>query len=120
MTKNNDLELDPADDERALRLHGESLVVDIHSDIHLDVIRCRGRGETRVLERRHFPQWKQGGINAVVLNTMAKFGPEIYPYRASPVHNYLIMIDAIHQEIRESPDCFFQILEPDEAEPRKN
>lgn len=116
MTRSNDLDLAPADDERALRLHDESLVIDIHSDIHLDVIRCRGRGETRVLERRHFPRWKQGGINAVVLNTMAKFGPEIYPYRASPVHNYMLMIDAIQQEIRESPDCFYQIFGPDDLE----
>ena len=108
--------LDPGEKNRALRLHQEALVVDIHSDIHLDVIRCRGRGETKVLERRHFPRWKKAGLNAVVLNTMAKFGPETYPYRASPVHNYLLMIDAVLQEIQESPDCFFQILEPVDLE----
>jgi len=116
MAIKGDLRLDPDEEERALRLHRESLVVDIHSDIHLDVIRCRGMGETKALERRHFPRWKKAGLNAVVLNTMAKFGPETYPYRASPVHNYLLMIDAIHQEIHESPDCFFQILEPDDLE----
>ena len=106
--------LDNAMEARALRLHRESLVVDHHSDIHLDVIRSRGMGQNRVLERRYYRKWKEAGLNAVVLNTMAKFGPETYPYRASPVHNFLLMADAIHQEIIESPDCFFHILEPDD------
>ena len=120
MVIRGDLKLDPSEEERAIRLHQDSLVVDIHSDIHLDVIRCRGRGETKVIEHRHFLRWKKAGLNAVVLNTMAKFGPETYPYRASPVHNYLLMIDAIHQEVHESPDSLFLILEPDDLEKAKD
>ena len=108
------VQLDDRQEARAMRLHNESSVLDDHSDIHLDVIRSRGRGETRVFERRYFERWKKAGLNAVVLGTVAKFGPEIYPYRVSPVHNFLLMADAIHQEILESPDHFFPILEPDD------
>jgi len=110
------LNLDAAAEDRALRLHRESLVIDCHSDIHLDVIRSRGQGETQVLERRYFSRWKEAGLNAVVLSSMAKFGPETYPYQTSPVHNFLLMIDAIYQEIQESPDCFSLIQQPDDME----
>jgi len=97
---------------RALQLHREMLVVDMHSDVHLDVLRLRGRGETHVLERRHLSRWQAGSVNAVVLNTIAKFGPDPYPYRTTPVQNYLFTIDAIHREIAESPRCFQLVLEP--------
>jgi len=114
--EDNLISLEAAAERRALKLHNESLVIDCHSDVHLDVIRSRGRGETKVFERRHFPRWKEGGLNIVVLNTLAKFGPDPYPYRTSPVHNFLLMTDAIRQEIQESPDCLFQVLEPDDIE----
>ncbi|MGD9124380.1 MAG: dipeptidase [Desulfarculaceae bacterium] len=108
------IELDEKQEVRAMDLHRKSLVLDDHSDVHLDVIRSRGRGEDRVFERRFLKRWKEAGLNAVVLGTVAKFGPEVYPYRVSPVHNFLLMADAIHQEILESPDHFFPILEPDD------
>ena len=109
-----DFQLDQTQLDRAMNLHRHSLVIDMHSDVHLDVIRSRGQGEVRVLERRHYPQWNKGGVDVVVLNSMAKFGPETYPYRTSPVHNFLLMADAIQQEIIESSDKFFQILEPED------
>lgn len=43
----------------AEEFHQKQLVVDLHSDVHLDVIRSRGRGEKRVLARRHLPLWKK-------------------------------------------------------------
>ena len=99
---------------RGLQLHHDSLVVDMHSDAHLDVIRSRGKGERRVLERRHLPFWRKGGINAVVLNTLPKFGPEPYPYRTSPVRNALLLMDAVYEEISDSPDSLMLVLEPDD------
>lgn len=109
-----DFQLNQTQLDRAMNLHRDSLVIDMHSDVHLDVIRSRGQGEARVLERRHYPQWEKGGVDVVVLNSMAKFGPETYPYRTSPVHNFLLMADAIQQEIAESSDKFLQILEPED------
>ena len=104
------------DEKRTFRLHRESLVIDCHSDVHLDVIRSRGKGETRVLERRHLPRWREAGLNVVVLSSMAKFGLDPYPYWSSPVNNSLLMADTIHQEIEESPHCFLLILEPEDIE----
>jgi len=67
-----------------------------------------------VLERRHLPLWKEGGVNVVVLNTLPKFGPDPYPYCTTPVRNALLLMDAVHQEISESPDYFRLVIEPDD------
>lgn len=109
-----EIKLSKEQEERASRLHRESLIIDMHSDVHLDVIRSRGQGETKVFERRHLPRWKEGGVHTVILNSMAKFGPDPYPYLTTPVHNFLLMADAIHQEIAESSDHFLLVLEPDD------
>jgi membrane dipeptidase len=110
------LEFDDEIKKRAARLHKSALVVDCHTDVHLHMIRERGRGLTHVLKDTFFERWKEGGVNVVVLNTMAKFGPEVYPYRTSPVHNFVLMADAVHQEILESPECFYSVLSPEDIE----
>jgi membrane dipeptidase len=96
------------------RLHGEALVIDVHSDVHLDLIRSRAAGEHRVLERRHLPAWRAGGVDGVVLSTIPKFGPDPYPYRTSPVENLLYMLDCVHEELAESPDHLRLVLDPDD------
>jgi len=98
--------------ERALKMHRESLLVDLHSDIHLDVIRSRGRGETEVLRRRHLPLWRKGGVDAVILNTIPKFGLQPYNYYSSPSKTFLQMVDCIHREIEETADDLMLVLEP--------
>src|SRR5690606_38708607 len=92
--------------------HHASLVIDMHSDVHLDVIRSRGQGETHVLKRRHIPLWRAGGVDAVVLNTIPKFAPATYPYYTSPCKNTLLMFDCIFEEIAESDGDLVLILEP--------
>ncbi|HSJ28392.1 MAG TPA: dipeptidase [Acidimicrobiia bacterium] len=96
------------------RLHDESLVIDAHSDVHLDLIRSRAAGERRVFEERHVPGWRAGGVDGIVLSTIPKFGPDPYPYRTSPAENLLYMLDCVHQEISESPDQLQLVLEPDD------
>jgi len=98
----------------AAELHASSWVIDLHSDVHLDVVRQRGRGETRVLKRRHWPKWKKGGVNAVILNTIPKFGPDPYPYQTDPTRNFLLTMDAVFQDIAETPECFALVLEPED------
>jgi membrane dipeptidase len=109
-----EIKLSKLDEERALKMHNESLIVDMHSDVNLDVIRSRGQGETRVLERRHLPRWREGSVDIVVLNATAKFGAETYPFYVTPVHNFLMMVDAIQEEIAESSTEFLLVLEPDD------
>lgn len=106
--------LSAEEENRARLLHEEALVIDTHSDVHLDVIRRRGRGEKRVMERLFYDRWKAGGVDVVVLCTMAKFGPDPYPYYTSPARNYLLTCDAIAQEIAESPQCFMAIRTPED------
>lgn len=100
---------------RADQLHQASLVIDAHSDVHLEMLRRRGRGETHVMERLFYPRWKQAGVDVVVLCTMAKFGLDPYPYQTSAVKNFLLMADAIAQEIDESPACFIPVRTPDDV-----
>lgn len=108
-------ELDAAGEARARKLHEEALVIDAHSDVHLDMIRRRGRGESRVFERLFYERWKAAGVDVVVLCTMAKFGPDPYPYQTGPARNYLLMCDAVSREIAESPDCFMAVKTPEDV-----
>lgn len=97
-------------------LHYSSCVVDAHTDIHLEVLRRRAHGEHRVLERVYVPRWRAGGVDVAVLSTTPKFGSEIYPYRTSPTENYLQMVDAIYQELSESPRCLQLVITPDDVD----
>lgn len=101
--------------EYAARFHGDGLVVDVHCDVHLDLVRSRAAGERQVLERRHLPAWRAGGVGLVVLNTIPKFGPDPYPYVTTPVHNYLYMLDCLHQELDESPHAFALVRTPSDV-----
>jgi len=101
-------------EQYALDFHRHSLVVDMHSDVHLDVIRRRGLGQKRVLETRHLSSWQEGHVDVVILSTLPKFGPQAYPYWSTPVHNLLLTVDALQQEISESPGSFLPVLEADD------
>lgn len=87
---------------RAARLHRDALVLDLHCDINLDVMRSRVRGARRVIEERYLPRWRQIGLDVVVLNSIPKIGLDAHPYVTTPVHNFLGMLDALREEIRES------------------
>ncbi|MCG3147175.1 MAG: hypothetical protein PCFJNLEI_00612 [Verrucomicrobiae bacterium] len=99
----SDLTLTSIQEERAAKLHRDSVVIDVHADVHLEVLRRRGRGETQVMRRLYYDWWREAGLGAVGLTTMAKFGPEPYPYSTSPARNFLLMTDAIAGEIAEKP-----------------
>lgn len=87
---------------RAATLHRERLVLDLHCDINLDVMRSRARGARQVIETRYLPRWRQIGLDVVVLNSIPKIGLDAHPYVTTPVHNFLGMLDALREEIRES------------------
>ena len=90
--------------QHAGRLHAERLIVDLHCDINLDVLRSRARGARRVIEERYLPRWRQVALDVVVLNSIPKIGPRAHPYVTTPVHNFLAMLDALRGEIAESPE----------------
>ena len=99
------LNLTEEQEQRAARLHAEAIVIDQHSDIQMDVVAHRGRGETRVLAARHLSGLTQGGFNGVVLGTLGRYGLQLYPYLQTPTHAALQMIDSIYQERDETPDA---------------
>lgn len=100
--------------EDALHVHRHSLVIDAHTDVHLHMLRERGRGKKAVLAECFYSRWRQAGIDVVVLNTPSRFGLQPYSYSSSPTENFLLTADAVAQEIAESPDKFYQVLSPED------
>lgn len=90
--------------QKALDFHQNTLVIDQHSDIQMDIITRRGRGETKVIERLHLPKIKAGGVDITALSTVPAFSYEPHPYFTTATHNALQMIDSIYMEVSESPD----------------
>jgi membrane dipeptidase len=101
------------DQQKAIVLHKKSLVVDMHSDLQMDIIRRRGRGEKAVIVRRHLERIKQGGVDTIVLSTVSRFSFSPYSYYQTPTHSAMQMIDCIYSEVEESPDQLALITEPD-------
>ena len=89
--------------QKANELHSKSLVIDMHSDLQMDIVRRRGWGERNVIVNRHLPRIKKGGIDVVVLSTVSRFGFTPYAYYQTPTHSALQMIDCIYSEIEENP-----------------
>lgn len=90
--------------KKAMDFHNNTLVIDQHSDIQMDIVTRRGRGETKVIERIHLPKMINGGVDFTAVSTVAVFNYEPHPYFTTPTHNALQMIDSIYMEVNESPD----------------
>jgi membrane dipeptidase len=75
--------------------------VDLHGDILLDVLERRRNGERKVLETHHLPSLRTGRVRMQVL--------AIYiwsEYLPGALRQAMLMIDALYQEVAESPDHF--------------
>jgi membrane dipeptidase len=90
-------------DDRAFALHGDSVVVDAHSDVFCDVVRRRLLGETNVLSRLHVPAWRAGGVDVVVTTLYTE--EEHKPDRA--LRRAVTMLGAALNDIAETPDVTF-------------
>ena len=90
--------------QNALDFHHNTLVIDQHSDIQMDIITRRGRGEKKVIERIHLPKMIAGGVDFTAVSTVATFNYELHPYFTTATHNALQMIDSIYMEVDDSPD----------------
>jgi len=64
--------------EEALEILKESIVIDGHSDMPVDVAQKRKEGVKRVIENIHLPRLKKGGVNGLVcaLYVETKYKPE--------------------------------------------
>lgn len=84
----------------AAQLHADALVVDAHSDVFADVANHRARGETGYLRERHIPDWRAGGVNAIVTTLYTE--PSFKPDRA--LRRAMAQLGAALNDIDETPD----------------
>ena len=67
-------------------IHKNSLIIDAHSDVPIDILKRRRAGEKSVLSRIHIPEWKRGGINALILTVSgdesSKVSPKKYTFES--------------------------------------
>ncbi len=96
--------LNKGDEQRAAELHFGSLVIDMHSDLQMDIVKRRGGGQRNVITNRHLPRQKKGGVDIKVLSTVSRFSFNPYQYYQSPTHSAMQMIDCIYSEIEENPE----------------
>lgn len=81
-----------------VEISGPAVVLDAHSDMLLDVLALRRRGQSAVLEERFLPQLRSAGINAVVcsLFILDEYVPE------GSLRNALDQIAALGEDLAES------------------
>lgn len=79
-------------------------IIDMHVDLPTDVAKFRDLGEKKVLDRRHFPKLRKGGVTALVAAVWVEssFKPDGAMKRA------LHMIDLFNQDLAESQH--FQVV----------
>ncbi len=65
----------------AATLHASALVIDAHSDVFADVANRRTAGRRQYLSEKHIPDWRAGGVNAVVTTLYTE--PDFKPDRAT-------------------------------------
>lgn len=93
------IELTDSEEKVARALHKASIVLDIHSDIMLDVIRRRQAGKNAVISEIHIPRMRQGGVDAYFCTVGGDF-----PGGVERTEEVLRNIDWMHLEVEESQD----------------
>ena len=87
-------------EEHVKRIHNNSLIVDAHFDLLMDVTPQREAGRRRVIEADYLPGFAEGGVNIVVCSIFidSAFLPEMALRKA------MNQISSLYAEIDESPD----------------
>ncbi len=91
-------------------------MVELHSDVPVDVVVRRRRGERQVLLRRHLPRWRAGGVKASVLTVGGDQDSQRLHDPADPFRSALLAIEEVRTDIRESEGAV--VLAPTPAEIR--
>jgi membrane dipeptidase len=87
----------------AAQLHADALVIDAHSDVFCDIANRRAAGRTAYLTEKHIPDWRAGGVKAVVTTLYTE--PEHKPDRA--LRRALAELGAALNDLDETPDAWF-------------
>jgi membrane dipeptidase len=77
-----------------------TLVIDGHFDLLMDVQIQRERGRTKIIETDYYPRFVEGGVNVIIAALFVDSGflPEMGLRKA------LSQISALYEEVKESPD----------------
>ncbi|PLR95760.1 dipeptidase [Bacillus sp. T33-2] len=84
----------------AMIIQNNSITLDGHFDLLMDVALQREKGRRKVIETDYLPRFKEGGVNVIIAAIFvdSSFLPEMALRKA------LSQISALHEEVRESPD----------------
>lgn len=85
--------------------------IDLHSDILMDVMRRRSKGERQVIEKRHLPILQIAGINALGLTIWIELDQA---HRAA--ERTREMIQALTAELSESTESLVLVKTPEDAQ----
>ncbi|THB74911.1 MAG: hypothetical protein D3926_21155 [Desulfobacteraceae bacterium] len=84
------------------------IIIDGHSDYPIQLLRARRTGNKKVIETDHLPGLKKGGVCFETVTVGGDF--LLGPYEMRDPFNTLRAIDAVHQEVTESPDILQLVL----------
>jgi membrane dipeptidase len=96
----------------AATLHRDALVIELHSDIPIDVVLRRRKGERAVLLRRHLPRWQAGGVKASVLTVGGDQASQRIHDPADPFRSALLTLQDVRADIRESEGALALVTTP--------
>jgi len=87
-----------------MQVHSLSGIVDLHSDLPVDISRRRGKGEHQVLERYHLEKLRKGSVTAVIspIWVESSYKP------AGALKRGLQIVDAFIMDLKESSQ--FQLV----------
>ncbi|GAA0345415.1 dipeptidase [Bacillus carboniphilus] len=87
-----------------------TLVIDAHFDLLMDVQIQRERGRKKVIETDYLPRFVEGGVNIIIASLFVDSGflPEMGLRKA------LSQVSALYEEVNESPDTLMICLNGDD------
>lgn len=135
-----------SEEERALEVHRKATIVALHTDYIGDISERRSRGENRIMETRHVPKLREGGVTAVCdhvigetfeclcfpINTLldTSYTSQNFPmreyygwvrlYGATPSKHALRLIDYMLSDLEESSDISLATAVKDIVEAKRD
>lgn len=99
----------------AAALHRDALVVELHSDVPIDVVVRRRKGERKVLLRHHLPRWRAGGVKASVLTVGGDQESQRLHDPGDPFRSALLTLADVRADIGESEGAIGLVTTPAEV-----
>lgn len=89
-------------DAEAQAIHREAPVIELHSDVPIDVVQRRMADERQVLLRRHLPRWRAGGVKASVVSFGGDQRSQLLHDPGSPFRSCMLALQDLREDVAES------------------